>query len=73
MVFQSWLLRFVQSLAILKEQMAVWTDWLSNESPPWAAYRAIVSVRLVSLDKFPGVGTVGIREVFRRLFSKLIL
>ena len=72
MAFQSWLLCFVQALAIIKEEMAVWTDWLSNKSPPLSAYRAIVSMRLVSLEKSQGVRTVEIREVCHHLFAMIV-
>ena len=51
MLFQSWLLRFGQEPASLKDEMVEWKDWISNKSPPWAAYRAIMTVRLVALDK----------------------
>ena len=73
MAFQSWLLRFVQASAIIKEEITAWPDWISNESPPCKAYHAIMSVRLVSLEKSQGVRTVEIREVCRRLFAKLFL
>ena len=73
MVFQSWLLRFVQSSAIIIKEMAAWTEWLSNKSPPWEAYHAIMSAWLIALEKFPGVRKVGIREVCCRLFTKLVL
>ena len=43
--------------------MAAWKNWLTNESPPWAAYRTIMAARLVALDKFSGVRPVGIGEV----------
>ena len=70
--FQSWLLCFVQSSAIIKEEMAAWTDWLSNKSTPWEAYRANMAARLVALEKSLGLKTVVIREVFRRLLAKLV-
>ena len=53
--------------------MAAWTNCLSNESPPWAAYRAITTARLVSLDKFPGVIPVGTREVCQCIITKLVI
>jgi hypothetical protein len=27
-----------------------WGSWLANESPPWAAYRAMMACRLVALE-----------------------
>ena len=48
-------------------------DWLANGSPPWAAYRAFMSGRLIVLDKQPGVRLVGVGETRRRLFAKILL
>ncbi len=45
-------------------------EWLSNESPPWAAYRALMSQRLVALDKQPGVRPVAIGEIWQRCIAK---
>ena len=49
------------------------TDWLSNDSPPWAAYRTIMGCCLVALDKCPCVRPVGIDEVWRRAIAKCAL
>ena len=43
--------------------MVYWTDRLTNDSPPWAAYCAIMAARLVALDKCPGVRPMIIGEV----------
>ena len=53
--------------------MSEWIDWLANESTPWAAYRDIMVVRMVELEKFPGVRSLRIGEVCLLLFSKLFL
>ncbi|KAI2492328.1 hypothetical protein MHU86_22234 [Fragilaria crotonensis] len=50
----NWLLRFGRESEALREEMAAWTNWLANTSPPWAAYRAVMANRLVALDKQPG-------------------
>ena len=42
---------------------------MSNGSPPYAAYRAVNTVRTVALDKCPGVRPLGIGEVWMRLWS----
>ncbi len=44
-------------------------DWLSNGSPPYAAYRAVNTVRAVALNKTPGVRPLGVVEVWMRLWS----
>ena len=41
---------------------SVFFDWLENQSLPWAAYREIMSGRLISLDKQPGLQPLGVRE-----------
>ena len=46
---------------------------MSNSSPPWAAYRALMACRLVALDKRPGVRPVGIRETLCRALAKLVM
>jgi hypothetical protein len=48
----------------LRQEMADWVEWLSNESPPWAAYRPLICRRLVALDKQPGVRPVAIGEIW---------
>ena len=47
--------------------------WLCNTMPPFAAYRALMSCRLVALDKEPGVRPVGIGEIWRRAIAKCAL
>ena len=55
--------------------MTVWdfTEWLSNGWPPWAAYRAMMSGRLITLDKQPGIRPVRIGKTWRRLMAKCLL
>jgi hypothetical protein len=53
----------------LRNDMATWVDWLCNGSPPYAAYRAVNTVRTVALDKSPGVCPLGIGESWMRLWS----
>ena len=40
---------------------------------PWAAYCALMSGRLIALDKIPGIRPVGIGETWRRLLDKCLL
>jgi hypothetical protein len=70
---RNWLPRFGKESEALRDEMARWAAWLANDHPPWAAYRALMAARLVALDKQPGVRPVGIGEVWRRLFSKVLL
>ena len=46
----------------------MWVDWLSNSSPPYAAYRAVNTVCTVALPKTPGVRPLGIGESWMRLW-----
>jgi hypothetical protein len=59
--------------AELREEMAEWGKWLANTSPPWAAYRGMLTRRLVALDKQPGTRPVGIGCIWLRTISKLLL
>jgi hypothetical protein len=69
----NWLLRFGRESEAPREEMAAWTKWLANTSPPWAAYRAMMTNCLVALDKQPGTRPVGIGKVYRRLWAKCLL
>ena len=46
---------------------------MANWSVDWAAYRALMSGRLVGFDKMPGVRPLGIGDVLRRLIAKCII
>jgi hypothetical protein len=49
--------------------MAMWVDWLSNGSPPYAVYRAVNTVRTIALDKTPGMRPLGVGKSWMRLRS----
>ena len=68
-----WLLRRGKYSQMLREELAEWTEWLCNEQPPFAAYRALMSCRLIALDKQPGVRPLGIGEIWRRAIAKCAL
>ena len=72
MDLRNWLLRFGAESEALRHELATLTNLLANESPPWAAYRALMACRLVALDKQPGVRPVGIGEVYSRLMAKVV-
>ena len=46
---------------------------MSNSYPPWVAYRALMLVRLIGLDKYPGVRTLGAGETWRWMLVKCVL
>ena len=68
-----WLLGFGAESEKLRTVLAKLCEWLANEHPPWAAYRALMACRLVALDKLPGTRPVGIGEILRRLMAKIVI
>ena len=70
---QQWLLKYGVQNHSLREAVAEFTRWMANDTPPWAAIRALMANRLMALDKCPGVRPVGIGEIWRRLFAKCVL
>ena len=70
---QHWLLRFGAASGTLRQIVVEFGEWLSNGWPPWAAYRVIISGRLIALDKSPGIRLVRIGETWRRLMAKCLL
>ena len=69
---QGWLLKFGDDIKILRSSMENFVNWLSNKSPPWAAYRSFMYGRLIALDKNPGVCLVGVRETWGHIFAKIV-
>ena len=53
---QHWILRFGAASAELRLIVGDFVEWLGNGRPPWDAYRALMSGRLIALDKIPGSG-----------------
>ena len=70
---QHWLLRFGAASADLRWNVGYFVEWLGNEWTPWAAYRALMSFRLIALDKQPGIRPVGVGETWRRMMLKCLL
>ena len=71
--FQIWMLCFGKATDNIRIEMAEWAYWLANVSPQWAAYQTVVVRRLVTLNKYPGVRSMGIGEVLWSLLSNIIL
>jgi hypothetical protein len=70
---KNWLLRFGAESKSLRDSLAGLAKWLANEHPPWATYCALMACQLVALDKSPGLRSVDIGEVYRRLMAKCLL
>jgi hypothetical protein len=66
---KEWLLRHEFSSEHLQEEMAHWVVWLSNESPPFAAYRTVNLLRMLAGDKKPGVRPLACGEIWMRLWA----
>ena len=67
---QSWMHRYGNASENLREEWCKWVEWLVNESPPYAAYRALNARRGVALDKSPGTRPIHVGEIFMRLTGK---
>ena len=72
-LLQHWLLRFGAASAELRQIVGDFVEWLVNGRPPWTAYRALMSGRLIALDKQPGIRPVGVGDTWRHLMVKCLL
>ena len=70
---QGWLMKFGEDSTRLRKSVEIFVYWLSNGSPPWAAYRAFMSGCLIALYKQPGVRPVGVGEMWWHIFVKIVL
>ena len=70
---QHWLLRFGAASAELRLIVGDFMEWFGNGRPPWAAYRALLSGRLIVLDKKPGIRPVRVGETWRCVMAKCLL
>ena len=70
---QHWLLQSGAAFVGLRYIARELGDWMANGRPPWAAYRELVSGRLIDLDKFPGVWPFRVGETWRWMLEKCVL
>ena len=70
---QGWVLKYGEDRKKLCTSVDIFVDYMFNQSPPWAAYRAFVSGRLIALNKQLGVCPVGVGEDLICLFTKCVL
>ena len=68
-----WLLKFGEDSTRLRTSVENFVDWIANGSTPWSDYCAFMSGRMIALDKQPFVCPVGVGEMWRRLFAKIVL
>ena len=70
---QHWLLRFGAASMELRLIVSDFAEWLGNGRHSWYAYCAMMSVRMIALDKQPGASPVGVGETWRWLMAKCVL
>ena len=58
---QGRILKFWRGSKRLSSSVETFVGWIANKSPPWVAYCASISGRLISIDKQPGIRLVGVR------------
>ena len=69
----NWLTHYKDASIQLRASLASISEWMTNSFVPWAAIRALMSNRLVALDKCPGVRPIGIGQIWRRAITKCFL
>ena len=72
-IFQNLLLRYGEASADFRKIVASLKEWMKNDHPTWAAYRALMVGRLIGLDKQTIVRPVRIVKMWRRCFVKCVL
>ncbi len=65
---KEWLLHHEVSSKCLREEIAHWVVWLSNNSPPFAASCTVNLSRMLAGDKKPGVCPLACGEIWMRLW-----
>ena len=70
---RNWIVSFVCVSEELKGIVSKMDEWMSDSSPPCAAYCALMACRLVALNKNPGVRPVVIGEMLRRSLAKIVM
>ena len=68
-----WLLRFSAESVELRLIVRDFVKWIGNEQPSWAAYRALMSGQMITMEKQPGIRPVGVGETWRRMMAKCLL
>ena len=72
-MLKAWLTRHGAASDALRVEMAEWASWIGCTKPDYAKIRALNNVRLLAVDKEPGVRPLGCGEIWMRLISGTIL
>ena len=72
-ILQHWLLRFGYTRAELRKIFGEFGYWMANGRPSLVAYRALVSGRLIGLDKCFVVRSVRVRKTWLQMLAKCVL
>ena len=70
---QGLIFKFREDRKIFHTSVETFVDCLSNKDAPWASYCVFMSIRLISIDKHPGVRPVRVGENWKNLFSNCVL
>ena len=70
---QQWLLCFSVTSQHLRCVVALLTCWIANNFSPWAVTQALLTNRLMALEKCLSIRPIGIGEIWRRLLAKCVL
>ena len=70
---QHWLLWLGAASVEIRQIVGNCVEWIFIGQLPWAAYWALMSGRMIALDKQPGIRPVGVGETWRRLMAKCLL
>ena len=70
--WQTVLLRHGAHSSHLRDEVATLATKICNQILPWSKVRALVSRRLIALDKCPGVRPISIGECLRRIICKSV-
>ena len=68
---QHWLLQFGAASGELWLTVEDFVEWLGNGQPPWAAYSALMSGRIITVDKQPGVRMVRVGKNLAAPYGKV--
>ena len=72
MQWQDYLLRYGSHSAQLRGEVAALARHLATNIVEWSHIRALISSRLITLDKCPGVRPIAIGEELRRIVCKAL-